>query len=201
MKNEEHNIFHLKPNNFTKSLEKFFKNCNIFGNKKAPFLFWTILWICYSECPGLYHLSTNASVTNPKYVAQWIWGKNTIWVFSIQKYGKFGSLLIELSIESKCWAWIVRNATTTIFTEGCRHYNLLWVCLLALFSFFSCLRIFWRLFYLINPIKFLCQRPKLFPQPSYLTKNLDYIFPKLPERILKKLEINVTGIFLELSTL
>ena len=87
------------------------------------------------------------------------------------------------------------------FTQVRRHYNLLWVRLSALFRFFLCLRIFWRLFYLINPIKFLCQRPKLFPQPSHLTKNLDYIFPKLPERILKKLEINVTGIFLELSTL
>ena len=98
--------------------------------------------------------------------------------------------------------WAVSNRH---FTEGRHHYNLLWVCLSAFFLFFLCLKSFLETFLLnkprINPIKFLCQRPKLFPQPPHLTKNLDYIFPKLPERILKKLEINLTGIFLELSTL
>ena len=34
-----------------------------------------------------------------------------------------------------------------IFTEGRRHYNLLWVRLSALLSFFRCLRVVWRRFY------------------------------------------------------
>merc|ERR1719225_573866 len=34
-----------------------------------------------------------------------------------------------------------------VFTEGRHHYNLLWVCLSALFLFFWCLKVFWRLFY------------------------------------------------------
>ena len=74
------------------------------------------------------------------------------------------------------------------FTEGRRHYNLLWVRLSALLSFFRCLRVVWRRFYKINPIKFLCQKPKLLPQPPHRTKNLDYIFPKVTSADFKKLD-------------
>ena len=58
---------------------------------------------------------------------------------------------LRLVYSLRFWKKNVHEALIWTFTAGRHHYNLLWVCLLALFWFFSCLRIFWRLFYLINP--------------------------------------------------